>query len=167
MKKFQNFPFFFSQFIVKVRYRVMRGGEKVLKTKKFVKQFALIVLSMIMMLNFNICAIAATIDKKDDSGLQPMYTTIETNSVYISISGIKATCNATLTSQVPTSLNIKMELQKEKSNGYETIETWTKSKNGASMSFTETRNINIFSKYRLKATLTAGSETVVIYDYPS
>ncbi len=112
-----------------------------LKTKKFVKQFALIVLSMIMMLNFNICAIAATIDKKDDSGLQPMYTTIETNSVYISISGIKATCNATLTSQVPTSLNIKMELQKEKSNGYETIETWTKSKNGASMSFTETRNI--------------------------
>ena len=96
-----------------------------------------------------------------------MYTTIETNSVYISISGIKATCNATLTSQVPTSLNIKMELQKEKSNGYETIETWTKSKNGASMSFTETRNINIFSKYRLKATLTAGSETVVVYDYPS
>ena len=55
----------------------MRGGEKVLKTKKFVKQFALIVLSMIMMLNFNICAIAATIDKKDDSGLQPMYTTIK------------------------------------------------------------------------------------------
>lgn len=145
----------------------MKGGEIMLKTKKLYKQFALIILSMIMMFSLNICADAATIDKKDDSGIQPMYTTIETNSAYISISGIKATCNATLTSQVPTSLNIKMELQKEKSNGYETIETWTKRKNGASMSFTESRNINVFCKYRLKATLTAGSETVVVYDYPS
>ena len=100
----------------------MKGGEIMLKTKKLYKQFALIILSMIMMFSLNICADAATIDKKDDSGIQPMYTTIETNSAYISISGIKATCNATLTSQVPTSLNIKMELQKETSFGKSTID---------------------------------------------
>ena len=145
----------------------MRGGEKVLKTKKFVKQFALIVLSMIMMLNFNVSAIAASIDEKDDSFIQPMYTTIGTNSAYISIRGIKATFNATVSSKYPTSLKIKLELQKEKSNGYETIETWTKSKNGNSMSYTESRNINVFSDYRLKATVTAGDESAVVYAYPS
>ena len=138
-----------------------------LKTKKFVKQFALIVLSMIMMLNFNVSAIAASIDEKDDSFIQPMYTTIGTNSAYISIRGIKATFNATVSSKYPTSLKIKMELQKETTNGYETIETWTKSNHGNSMSYTESRNINVFSDYRLKATVTAGDESAVVYAYPS
>ena len=134
------------------------------KTKRFVKQFALIILSMMMLFSSNINANAAT---ADDYGIQPMYTTITTNSAYIRISGIKATFNATVSSQYPTSLNIKLELQKEKSNGYETIETYTKSKNGNSMSYTESRHINVFSDYRLKATVTADNESVVVYAYPS
>ncbi len=113
----------------------------------------------------NICAQAAVINN-DKPIVKPMYTTIGTNSAYISISGIKASCNAMLTSKNPTSLKIKMELQKEKSTGYETVETWTSSKNGVSMSLTEFRNINIFCDYRLKVTFTAGSESVIVYDYP-
>lgn len=117
-----------------------------------------------MIFSCNIWANAATI--KNNFIVSPLYTTIETNTAYISISGIKATCNATVTSQYSAQLKIKMELQKEKSNGYETIETWTSSKYGYSMSYTESRNINIFCDYRLKATITAGSETIVVYDYP-
>ncbi len=133
--------------------------------KKSSKQFALILLSLLMVFSCNICASAAEDD--GDYGIQPMYTTIATNSAYILISGIKAHCNASVTVKAPTSLKTTLELQKEKSNGYETIKTWSKTDYGTGMSYTETRNINIFSHYRLKATITAGSETVVVYAYPS
>lgn len=132
------------------------------KTRNMIKSIALIIIS-IMMFNCNICANAAV---NDDYGIQPLYTTIATNSAYISISGIKASCNVSVSAKTPTSLKIKMELQKEKSSGYETVETWTKSYYGPGMSYTESRYINIFSSYRLKATITAGSETIVVYDYP-
>ncbi len=129
-----------------------------------IKKSTLIAISIIMILNCNICANAAT--SKNNSIVSPLYTTIETNTAYISISGIKATCNATVTSQYSAQLKIKMELQKKKSTGYETVETWTSSKYGYSMSYTESRNINVLCDYRLKATITAGSETIVVYDYP-
>ena len=135
------------------------------KSINTMKKLSLFVLSLMMILSSNICANAAVVDD-DGSIAVPMYTTIGTNSAYISISGIKATFNATVTSKVSTTLTIKLELQKKKSLGYETIETYTKSKNGNSMSYTESRNINIFCDYRLKATITAGSETIVVYDYP-
>ncbi len=134
------------------------------KSISFFKRFALVFLSM-MLISCNTCVSAAVADD-DDSIAVPFYTTIDTNSAYILINGIKATCNVTVTSRITTSLYIKMELQKEKSSGYETVETWTKSKYGPGMSYTESRYINIFSSYRLKATITAGSETIVVYDYP-
>ena len=59
-----------------------------------------------------------------------------------------------------------MELQKKKSGVYETIETWSTSRTGMSLGMDEKRNINILCDYRLKATFTAGSETVISYDYP-
>ena len=58
-----------------------------------------------------------------------------------------------------------MELQKKKSDGYETVETWNGSKNGTSLTMTKTRNINRLCKYRIKATFTAGSEKEVVYQY--
>ena len=134
------------------------------KTKNTMKKLSLFFLSMMMLFSCNICVNAAVVD--DSSIAVPMYTTIATNSAYISISGIKASCNATVSAQTRTSLKIKMELQKKKSGVYETIETWTKTYYGPAMSYTESRNINIFCDYRLKATITAGNETVVVYDYP-
>lgn len=58
-----------------------------------------------------------------------------------------------------------MELQKEKSSGYETVETWTDSKTGTYLSMSESRNINVLSNYRLKITFNAGGETQVVYRY--
>lgn len=111
---------------------------------------------------------AAVIDNDDDDDLiaTPYYTTISMHATYISISGITATCSTTLTSKVSTTLKIKMELQKKKSGVYETIETWSTSETGRSLGMDKKRNINILCDYRLKATFTAGSETVISYDYP-
>ena len=58
-----------------------------------------------------------------------------------------------------------MELQKEKSKGYETVETWTSSKTGTVLAMSESRNINVLCNYRLKVTFTAGKETEVVYKY--
>lgn len=109
----------------------------------------------------------ANANVKNDDIISPQYTTILKNSTGISIRGIKATCTTSLTSQYSTSLKIKMELQKKKTNGYETVETWTSSKNGVSLAMSESRNINILCDYRLKATFTAGDESAVVYAYPS
>ena len=103
---------------------------------------------------------------EDDYGVMPCFTTISAVTTVFSISGINSTSSVVLTSQYSTSLSIKIELQKEKSTGYETIETWTKSGTGTYLGLEETRLINIFSNYRIKVTCKAGSETHVKYDYP-
>ena len=59
-----------------------------------------------------------------------------------------------------------MELQKVKSGTYTTIETWSTSETGTTITITETRLINVLATYRLKVTFTAGSETIVRYAYP-
>ena len=79
---------------------------------------------------------------------------------------MNSTSTVILSAKYSTSLYIKIELQKEKSSGYETIETWTKSGTGTSLGLEETRLINVFSEYRIKVTCKAGSETHVTYDYP-
>lgn len=63
-------------------------------------------------------------------------------------------------------LSIKMEIQKKKSAGYETLKTRTSSKTGTYLTMSENRNINIFSDYRLKVTFIADSKTETTYAYP-
>lgn len=138
-----------------------------LKSTKFSKQFFLILLSFVLLLSCPLSANAAVIDDNDNGQADLMYTTIETNSSSISISGIKATCVAKMTSKKSTTLKIKMECQKKKSSGYETVETWTSSRTGNSLGLTESRNINILCDYRLKVTFTAGTESTTVYKYPS
>ncbi len=102
---------------------------------------------------------------KPDDTVSPCYVNIAEATGNLDISGIKAKCTATLKAKKSVNLSIKMELQKEKSNGYETVETWTSSKTGTYLSMSESRNINVLSTYRLKVTFTAGSETEVVYRY--
>lgn len=125
-----------------------------------VKQIFAILFSVLLV--FSSC-IAANADTNDN--LSTCYTEINSRDASLTISGIKATCKASLFAKKPTALKIKMELQKKKSDRYETVETWTKSGNGLKLDLQETRNINRFSKYRIKATFTAGSEKEVIYQY--
>ncbi len=123
----------------------------------------LLILAMIFS-TFAVMSSAAVVE--EDYGIMPCFTTISSVTTVFSISGINSTSSVLLASKVSTSLYIKIELQKEKSSGYETIETWTKSGTGTSLLLEETRLINVFSDYRIKVTCTAGSETHTTYDYP-
>lgn len=121
---------------------------------------------LILTMLFSSFAIMTSAAVEDDYGVMPCFTTISSVSTGFSISGLNSTSSVVLVAKTSTSLYIKIELQKEKSSGYETIETWTKSGTGLSLSLEETRLINVFSNYRIKVTCTAGGETHVKYDYP-
>ena len=109
-----------------------------------VKQIFAILFSVLLV--FSSC-IAANADTNDS--ISTYYAEINRCNANLSISGIKATCKASLFAKKSTALKIKMELQKKKSDRYETVETWNGSKNGTSLTMTETRNINRLSKYRI------------------
>lgn len=132
-----------------------------IKTMK--KAVSILLILTMLFSSFAIMSSAAVVDDYD---VMPCFTTINSVSTSFVISGLNSTSTVVLTSQVSTSLYIKIELQKEKSSGYETIETWTKSGTGYSLGLEETRLINVFSNYRIKVTCTAGSESHVKYDYP-
>lgn len=132
------------------------------KSKIKIKQIISVILSLLMILCSSYISNAAVIS---DADANPCYVNISTCTASLSISGIKATCKASVKTSSSMSLKIKMELQKEKSSGYETVETWTSSKTGTYLSVSESRNINILCDYRLKVTYTAGSETVTTYKY--
>jgi hypothetical protein len=121
---------------------------------------------MVFVSLFSTSAIAkAETETNDDNEILLRYSTIAITSTSFSISGVKATCTASLKPQYSTNLKIVMELQKKKSSGYETVETWTSSTTGISLSTSKSRTINVLSTYRLKVTYTAGSETTVVYKY--
>lgn len=130
-----------------------------------VKKSVSILLIITMMFSiFVVNSSASTAD--DENTVTPRFTTISSVATSFTISGLNSTSYVALTAKTSTSLYIKIELQKEKSTGYETIETWTKSGTGMVLTLEETRLINVFSDYRIKVTCTAGSETYTKYDYP-
>lgn len=132
---------------------------------KIMKKTVSILLILTMLLStFSILSYAE--ENEDDYGVMPCFSTIDSVSTSFTISGLNSTSSVLLLSQYSTSLYIKIELQKEKSTGYETIETWTKSGTGTALSLEKDRLINVFSDYRIKVTCTAGSETHTTYDYP-
>ena len=133
-------------------------------TKTVKKSVSILLILTMLFSSFAIMSSAAVVE--DDYDVMPCFTTISSVTTAFSISGLNSTSSVALVSKVSTSLYIKIELQKEKSTGYETIETWTKSGNGVSLLLEETRLINVFSNYRIKVTCTAGSETHTTYDYP-
>ena len=103
---------------------------------------------------------------EDENQIIPRWSSIDAVSTSFTISGINSTSSVSISSKYSTSLYIKIELQKEKSTGYETIETWTKSGTGTILALEENRLINIFADYRIKVTCRADGETHVKYDYP-
>lgn len=95
----------------------------------------------------------------------PYWTNISSCTTYFDVSGLKATATASLNSCRTTNLSIKIELQKEKSSGYETVETWNKSHTGMVTALEVSKTINPFSNYRIKVTFNAGGEVHVAYQY--
>lgn len=126
-------------------------------------------LSIILMLTmlFSIFAInTSAADVEEENTIMPRWSSIDGVATSFTISGIKSLSSVSITSKYSTSLYIKIELQKEKSTGYETIETWEKSGTGTVLALEETRLINIFADYRIKVTARADGETFTTYDYP-
>lgn len=132
------------------------------KQNNKLNKFVLILLSFLMI--FGNVAVANAADNHDNE-VAPLYVNISSHRESIEISGIKAKCSAKLYAKNSVPLKIKMELQKEKSKSYETVETWTSSKTGTLLAMSESRNINVLCNYRLKVTFTAGKETEVVYKY--
>lgn len=129
-----------------------------IKTSRKIISFLLAVLTIFS------TAVVASAAESNDNEIAPYYADGIHNTQF-SISGIKATCSADIRVSSSKYLKIVMELQKKKSNGYETIKTWTSSKTGTRLSMSESRNINALCTYRLKVTYTAGDEKVVAYKY--
>ena len=90
----------------------------VTKQKNRLKQFILILLSFLMIFSNMLVANAAV---NYDNDVAPLYINISSHFEKFEISGIKAICSATLKAKNSVPLKIKMELQKEKSKGYETV----------------------------------------------
>ena len=124
------------------------------------------ILLILTMLFSSFAIISSAAEVEEENVVMPRFTTISSVTTSFSISGLNSTSSVVLVAKTSTTLYIKIELQKEKSSGYETIETWTKSGTGVSLLLEETRLINVFSNYRIKVTCTAGGETHTKYDYP-
>lgn len=133
-------------------------------SKTMKKTLSIVLILAIMLSSFAMFASAEAIE--EETVIMPRFSTIQSVSTSFTISGLNSTSYVSLLAQYSTSLYIKIELQKEKSTGYETIETWTKSGTGYTLTLEKDRLINVLSDYRIKVTCTAGSETHVTYDYP-
>ena len=128
------------------------------------KSFSFILILTMVFSIFAISSSATT--NEEENTIMPRWSVINSVATGFTISGLNSTSSVVLSAKYSTSLSIKIELQKEKSTGYETIETWTKSGTGTYLVLEETRLINILADYRIKVTCTAGGETHVTYDYP-
>ena len=123
----------------------------------------ILILTMLFSI-FAINSFASAVE--EENTIMPRWSSIDGVATCFIISGINSTSSVSITSKYETSLYIKIELQKEKSTGYETIETWEKSGTGTVLALEEKRLINVFADYRIKVTARADSETFTTYDYP-
>lgn len=128
------------------------------------KSLSVVLIFTMLFSVFAINSSATTVE--EENTIMPRFSTIDAVTTIFTISGLNSTSSVVLSAKYSTSLYIKIELQKEKSTGYETIETWTKSGTGTYLMLEEERLINIFSDYRIKVTCTADGETHIKYDYP-
>lgn len=126
-----------------------------------------IVLILTMLFSVLIINCSATNIEENENQIMPRWSIINSVGTSFTISGIVATASVVLTSKMTVNLMIKVELQKETSSGYETVETWSAFEtNGTMLGLEETKVINIFADYRMKVTCIAGNEQHVTYDYP-
>ncbi len=134
--------------------------------KKFLKKSISIFLCLTIIFSvFSISLISNAADSESENTIMPRYSTIASYGVGFDVSGFTATARANLTSQISTNLKIVIYLQKETSDGYETVKTWTETGTGYGIALEESATVNIFLNYRIKVTMTAGSETITVYRY--
>ena len=110
---------------------------------------------------------SATYGDNEECVIMPCWTSIDSYSAALDISGLTATAYVTLNSMYMTNLKITVQLQKETSTGYEDVKTWTASRTSdVSVTLSESKLINPLNDYRLRITMTADEETIVVFKYP-
>lgn len=140
----------------------MEGDEKMTKVKKLLS----VVLSVIMICSCSVCANTVfAAESPDEEQIMPLYEDIQSYSAAITISGVTANCSVRVNAQSRSYIKIVMELQKKSGSSYSTVETWTGSTTSTGYSMSKSKTINRLSTYRLKATITVGSETIIVYRY--
>ena len=126
-----------------------------------------VVLSLILLLGAIVTVSAETIDTTSaDEPYTTRYVNISSCNCNCYISGLRIYVSADMRAKSSQYLCIVIELQKLKSGAYETIETWSTSKTGTSISLYEDRLINLLATYRIKVTFIAGSESTTLFAYP-
>lgn len=130
------------------------------------KKLLCLLLSLVCV--FSCFASTATVMAQDDTDpeITPYFTTIGALYYNFDISGITATCNASMSAKTSTNLKIVIELQKLSSGSYSTVDSWTATRTGTSLALEKSKVINVFSDYRMKVTFTAGSEVQTRIMYP-
>ena len=99
---------------------------------------------LIITMLFSILAINSSAESvKEEYPVMPCWSIIDAVSTSFTISGLTATASVLLTSQFTVNLFIQIELQKEKSTGYETIEKWSAFGDGLALSLEKNRLIKI------------------------
>lgn len=134
--------------------------------KNTFKKFLCLTLCMVMMFSvFSVSFVSNAAETEEESVIMPRYSTISGYSVGFDVSGFTATATVTLSAQVSTNLKIVIYLQKETSDGYETVKTWTHTDTGYATGVEKEATANIFYNYRIKVVMTAGSETITVFRY--
>ena len=103
-----------------------------------------IILVLTMLFSFLTLSSSAIETNEDEYGVMPCWTYIDGIATSFTISGIVATASVLLTAQENVYLLIKIELQKEESTGYETIETWSIVDQGTMVGLEGKKVINIY-----------------------
>lgn len=124
--------------------------------KVSIKRTLSIVIACLMVVSFALPVFAEDI----------RYSTIDTPTASLAISGSTASCYARLTAKRSVTLKIKMILQKKIGSTWSNVQSWSASKTGASLTLSKTKSVTSGGNYRLKVTFTAGSETVSQTVYP-
>ena len=127
------------------------------------KKTIVLLLAVVMMIACVIPASATDLDTPVDGELPTDYATLSNCSADIAKSGNVVTCQGFVRAKISTNLSIKLELQRMSGGAYTTIATWTKTGTGVSLSDSRTKTVASGYTYRLKATLTAGSDSVTMY----
>ena len=131
-----------------------------------IKKCLSIFLVFVMLFSVLAINVSAAETEEDEYGVMPCWSILSTVATSFTISGIVATVSVLVTSQFTVNLMIKVELQKETSSGYETVEIWDAFEtNGMELGLEESKIINIFANYRVRIVCLAGNEQHVVYKY--
>ena len=128
-----------------------------------------VLISIILVLSvFSFCFVSSAIEENNTKNeITPRWTSISSYSAVLDINGLTATADVALNSSYYTNLKITAQLQKETSTGYEDVKVWTASKtSGIHLGLNESKLINPLNDYRLRITMTADEETIVVFKYP-